>query len=188
MFRPYIKRLIHNTIILVLFNSVHAHAAVIPDISLPDTEILELLESGPDWLPKPYKTPIEQGVLLNIDNLNKVVPGLSKEQVRFLLGTPSIIDLFHVDRWDYLYYERKEKGFTEPKRITIVFKNEKVGEVYNQDKLIKKMGSEIINDYTNAPTDENIKLVDEQDAYQEIIIAKRTDYLNSIKKINYLFV
>ena len=182
MFRPYVKRLIHSTVILALFNSLYTHAAISSDISLPDNEILELLESSTDWLPSPYKTPIEQGVLLDIDNLNKVVPGLSKEQVRFLLGTPSIIDLFHVDRWDYLYYERTEKGFTEPKRITIVFKNEKVGEVYNQDKLIKKMGSEIISDYTNAPTDENTKLVDEQNAYQEIIIAKRNDYLSSTKK------
>ena len=182
MFRPYIKKLIHSTIILILFNSMYTHAAVTPDISLPDEEILELLESGPDWLPKPYKTPIEQGVLLDIDSLNKVVPGLSKEQVRFLLGSPSIIDLFHVDRWDYIYYERTAEGFTEPRRITIVFKNEKVGEVYNQDKLIKKMGSEIISDYTNAPIDENIKSDNEQNAYQEIIIAKRTDYLSSIKK------
>ena len=161
---------------------MYTYAAVTPDVSLPDEEILELIESGPDWLPKPYKTPIEQGMLLDIDNLNKVVPGLSKEQVRFLLGTPSIIDLFHVDRWDYLYYERTANGFTEPKRITVVFKNEKVGEVYNQDKLIKKMGSEIISDYTNAPTDENVKFVDEENVYQEIIIAKRTDYLSSIKK------
>ena len=161
---------------------MYTHAAVTPDVSLPDEEILELIESGPDWLPKPYKTPIEQGMLLDIDNINKVVPGLSKEQVRFLLGTPSIIDLFHVDRWDYLYYERTANGFTEPKRITVVFKNEKVGEVYNQDKLIKKMGSEIISDYTNAPTDENVKFVDEENVYQEIIIAKRTDYLSSVKK------
>ena len=131
MFRPYIKRSIHSTIIFVLFNSMNIHAAVIPDISLPDEEILELLESGPDWLPKPYKTPIEQGVLLNTENLAKVIPGLSKEQVKFLLGTPTIIDLFHVDRWDYVYYERTENGFTDPKRITVVFKNEKVGEVYN---------------------------------------------------------
>ena len=182
MFRQHIKRLIHSTFILIFFNSVNIHAAVIPNISLPDEEILELLESGPAWLPKPYKTPIEQGVLLDIDSLNKVVPGLSKEQVRFLLGSPSIIDLFHVDRWDYIYYERTAEGFTEPRRITIVFKNEKVGEVYNQDKLIKKMGSEIISDYTNAPIDENIKSDNEQNAYQEIIIAKRTDYLSSIKK------
>ena len=94
---------------------MHIHAASILDISLPDEEILDLLESGPDWMPKPYKTPIEQGVLLNTENLSQVMPGLSKEQVKFLLGTPTIIDLFHVDRWDYIFYERTEDGFTDPK-------------------------------------------------------------------------
>ena len=34
------------------------------------------------------------------------MPGLSKEQVEFLLGTPTIIDTFHTERWDYIYYER----------------------------------------------------------------------------------
>ena len=58
MFRPYIKRLIHSVFILTLFNSMYTYAAVTPDVSLPDEEILELIESGPDWLPKPYKTPI----------------------------------------------------------------------------------------------------------------------------------
>ena len=161
---------------------MNIHAAVIPDISLPDEEILELLESGPDWLPKPYRTPIEQGVLLNTENLAKVIPGLSKEQVKFLLGTPTIIDLFHVDRWDYVYYERTENGFTDPKRITVVFKNEKVGEVYNQDKLIKKMGAEIESDYTNAPVEKNVQIADEENLFQEIIIAKRADYLIATKK------
>ena len=104
MFRQHIKRLVHSIFILIFFNSMNIHAAVIPDISLPDEEILELLESGPDWLPKPYRIPIEQGVLLNTENLAKVIPGLSKEQVKFLLGTPTIIDLFHVDRWDYIFY------------------------------------------------------------------------------------
>ena len=110
----------------LFINVVPVNAAIIPNISLPDEEVLELLESGPDWLPKPYKTPIQQGALLEAENLNKVVPGLSKEQVKFLLGTPTIIDIFHNDRWDYIFYERNETGFTDPKRITIIFKNEKV--------------------------------------------------------------
>ena len=82
----------------LFINVVPVNAAIIPNISLPDEEVLELLESGPDWLPKPYKTPIQQGALLEAENLNKVVPGLSKEQVKFLLGTPTIIDIFHNDR------------------------------------------------------------------------------------------
>ncbi len=163
----------------LFINVVPVNAAIIPNISLPDEEVLELLESGPDWLPKPYKTPIQQGALLEAENLNKVVPGLSKEQVKFLLGTPTIIDIFHNDRWDYIFYERNETGFTDPKRITIIFKNEKVGEVYNQDKLIKKMGTEIASDYDNAPINKSVG--QEINQFQEIVIARRTDYLSATK-------
>jgi outer membrane protein assembly factor BamE len=119
-------------------NSMSVSGAIIPDISLPDRQVLELLESGPDWLPKPYKTPIEQGALLEAENLNKVVPGLSKEQVKFLLGTPTIIDIFHNDRWDYIFYERDETGFTDPKRITVIFKNERLEKYIIRINSLKK--------------------------------------------------
>ncbi len=166
--------------ILLLSNSLFLSAAIFPDISLPDEEILELLEKGPEWLPKAYKTPIEQGVLLESDNLSKLVPGLSKEQVKFLLGTPTIVDIFHDNRWDYIFYKRNEAGFTDPKRITIIFKNEKVGEIYNQEKLISKIGDDTKNDYENAPIVE--KSQQNIDAFQEIVIAKRMDYLSATKK------
>ena len=166
--------------LLLLSNSLSLKASIFSDISLPDEEILEILEKGPDWLPKAYKTPIEQGVLLETDNLNKVVPGLSKEQVKFLLGTPTIMDIFHDNRWDYIFYKRDKDGITDPKRITIIFKNEKVGEIYNQDKLISKMGDDIRGDYENAPVIENS--IQEVDTFQEIIIAKRLDYLSATRK------
>ena len=169
-----------SVIVLLISNGSSLNAALFPDISLPDEEPLEILQKGPDWLPKPYKTPIEQGVLLETENLNKVIPGLSKEQVKFLLGTPTITDIFHDDRWDYLFYERNETGFTDPKRITIIFKNEKVGEIYNQDKLVKKMGSDTTSNYTSAPVSENVNNKD--DAFQEIVIAKRKDYLSATQE------
>ena len=166
--------------ILLLCNSSYLSAAIFPDISLPDEEILEILEQGPDWLPKAYKTPIQQGVLLESDNLSKLVPGLSKEQVKFLLGTPTIVDIFHDNRWDYIFYKRNEAGFTDPKRITIIFKNEKVGEIYNEEKLISKMGDDAKDDYENAPVVENS--AQKTDGFQEIVIAKRMDYLSATKK------
>ena len=180
MTKQGVKNFTFAIAIMLSVNSMSVSGAVVPDITLSDEQVLEFLESGPDWLPKPYKTPIQQGALLEVENLNKVVPGLSKEQVKFLLGTPAIIDIFHDDRWDYIFYERNETGFTDPKRITIIFKNEKVGEVYNQNKLIKKMGADITSDYENAPVNKSIK--EEINQYQEIVIARRTDYLSATKK------
>ena len=101
MINQGIKSFIYAIAVLLSINSLSVSGAV-----LPDEQVLKLLESGPDWFPKPYKTPIEQGALLEADNLDKVVPGLNKEQVKFLLGTPTIMDIFHNDRWDYIFYER----------------------------------------------------------------------------------
>ena len=158
----------------------NANAAIIPDISIPDEEILNLLESGPDWFPKPYKTPIDQGALIDDENLKKLTPGLDKEQVKFLLGTPTIVDAFHTERWDYIYYDRADGVFSKPKRITVLFKNEKVAEIYDQHKLIKKMGGDVDNSYQDAPV-RQVDL-DEENIYQEIVIAKRDDYLTATLK------
>ena len=168
--------------ILILFLFIgpnNLNAAIFPDFVIPDEEILEILETGPSWIPRPYKTPIEQGTLVNKENLDKLEPGLNKAQVKFLLGTPTIIDVFHEERWDYIYYNRDQGNFSDPKRITIIFKNEKVGEIYDQHKIIKKLGDEINNAYQDAPI--NNRVIDEE-SYQEIIIAKREDYLTATKQ------
>ena len=107
------KTVVLTAVLYIITGNVNA--SIIPNISLPDQEILEFLESGPSWFPKPYKTPIKQGTLIENKNLQQLVPGLSKEQVRFLLGTPTIIDTFHTERWDYIYYERIEGSFRNQK-------------------------------------------------------------------------
>ena len=106
------NNIVAAVILCIITNNVNA--AIIPNISIPDEEILDFLESGPDWFPKPYKTPIKQGVLIDDKNLKKLTPGLDKEQVMFLLGTPTIIDTFHTERWDYIYYDRDDGVFSKP--------------------------------------------------------------------------
>ena len=170
--------------ILIYISSV-TKADLLPDISLPDKGIIDFIETGPEWIPKPYKLPMNQGSLLSQENLERVKPGLTREQVKFLLGSPSISDAFHRDRWDYVYYDRVDGEYSKPKRIAIIFKNEKVAEMYDQFKLINKLGSEQLGEnFVNAPTIENIPN-EKNINYQEIVIARREDYL-SLKKTNRL--
>ena len=59
--------------ILILFLFIgpnNLNAAIFPDFVIPDEEILEILETGPSWIPRPYKTPIEQVTLVNKENLH----------------------------------------------------------------------------------------------------------------------
>jgi outer membrane protein assembly factor BamE len=69
-----------------------------------------------------YRANISQGNLIEQDDLDQVELGMTRNQVRFLLGTPLIDDPFHADRWDYVYYIRIGRNDATFKRwVTIVF-------------------------------------------------------------------
>lgn len=55
-----------------------------------------------------YKIDIQQGNVLTQEMVSQLKPGLTKDQVRFILGTPVLMDMFHANRWDYVY--RFQKG------------------------------------------------------------------------------
>jgi outer membrane protein assembly factor BamE len=71
----------------------------------------------------PYRPDIQQGNVIIESALNQLKPGMSQEQVRFILGSPLLLDPFHADRWDYVYRYQTGKGQVENSRITIVFKD-----------------------------------------------------------------
>ena len=53
-------------------------------------------------------------------------PGMSKEQVRFVLGTPLLTDIFHADRWDYVYWRETPGGKREQRKLTVFFEDGKL--------------------------------------------------------------
>lgn len=74
-----------------------------------------------------YKQPIYQGNLLEKANVDQLQAGMSKQQVVLLLGTPSIADPFHHDRWDYTASQRTDRvGHTEIKNLAVFFENDAV--------------------------------------------------------------
>ena len=151
-------------------------------LSLPDDSILEMIEEGPEWMPKPYKIPIEQGTLLSQKNLDRLKIGLSKEQVKFLLGSPTIEDAFHSEQWDYIFYHRKEISVTDPKKITIVFANERVREIYNQGELVASLDTEQKQDaFIGGPVAPRLDK-EYENSLQEIIISRREDFLTATEK------
>ncbi len=86
------------------------------------TAILALLLSGCLTV---YKTEIQQGNVVTQEMIDKLKPGMTRSQVRFVLGTPLIVDPFHPDRWDYYYYLRRANETAgETQRVTVVFKND----------------------------------------------------------------
>ncbi len=53
--------------------------------------------------------------------VSQLRPGMSKDQVRFVLGTPLVTDVFHADRWDYVYRLQPGRGETQQRVLTVFF-------------------------------------------------------------------
>jgi len=68
-----------------------------------------------------YKLDTQQGNLLDAEQVDAVEVGMTRSQVRFLLGTPMVADPFSLDRWDYMYYFRAGKGGDTRRSHVIVF-------------------------------------------------------------------
>lgn len=77
-----------------------------------------------------YVPNVEQGNILTKDMIDKVKVGQSEQQVRFLLGSPLVQDVFHKDRWDYVYTLKKGRSKkVDQKRLTIIFDNGVVSKI-----------------------------------------------------------
>src|ERR1041384_6588033 len=80
-----------------------------------------------------YKMNIQQGNYLVADSVSQLKEGMTRSQVRFLLGTPMVPDAFDNDRWDY-YYFFNSRHVKQPlkRRLTVYFQDEKVQRYENQ--------------------------------------------------------
>lgn len=68
----------------------------------------------------PYRIEIVQGNVVTSEQAARIKPGLSKAQVRDILGTPLLADPFHADRWDYVFTIRRD-GLPNQRRSVIVW-------------------------------------------------------------------
>jgi outer membrane protein assembly factor BamE len=72
---------------------------------------------------------IQQGNVVTSKMIMQLRPGMTKSQVRFIMGTPLIQDTFHSNRWDYFYQMRKEGKIIEQRRVILEFDNEALARV-----------------------------------------------------------
>jgi outer membrane protein assembly factor BamE len=84
--------------------------------------------SPPQFI-QPYRMDIQQGNYVSQEMISQLKPGMTKEQVRFVLGTPLVTDIFHADRWDYVYYRENRRGPREERKIAVLFENGKLARV-----------------------------------------------------------
>ena len=100
--------------------------------------LLVACESARQWTPtfiQPYRPDVQQGSVVTKEMVEQLAPGMSRDQVRFLLGTPALVSVFHQDRWDYVYLLKRGKGSeVQSRRLTVFFKDSRV-ERFESDEM-----------------------------------------------------
>lgn len=87
----------------------------------------------------PYRINIVQGNFVSREAASQLREGMTRDQVRFLLGTPLLTDVFHANRWDYVFsFRRGSTPVVQQRRYTVFF---------DGDKLVKFGGDELPSEY-----------------------------------------
>lgn len=103
--------------------------------------------AGNKWVPwHPYRIDVRQGNFVTQEMAAQLKPGMTRKQVRFVLGTPLIEDIFHADRWDYAYRLSKGNDEIVERRLTVYF---------DKDVLTKVTGDVVAESGKAAPEPAN---------------------------------
>lgn len=76
-----------------------------------------------------HKLDVQQGNLVAPETFAKLKTGMTRTEVRTLLGTPLLTDVFHANRWDYYFRSEKRGQLVEQNRFSVFFENERVTRV-----------------------------------------------------------
>lgn len=74
-------------------------------------------------IPGVYRINIQQGNQVTQEMVDQLKPGMTEKQVRFVLGTPLILDSFHPNRWDYVYRMDKPNEALKSKQLSVFFED-----------------------------------------------------------------
>lgn len=96
---------------------------ILPRVAVTAVALSTLLAcSSVPRIVKEYRIDVQQGNVLTQEMVAQLRPGLSRDQVRFILGTPLLMDMFHASRWDYFYSLQKGRsGEIETRRLSVLF-------------------------------------------------------------------
>ncbi|MFK7974564.1 MAG: outer membrane protein assembly factor BamE [Halioglobus sp.] len=79
--------------------------------------------------PGVYKIDVEQGNIITQEIVDQLKPGMSRRQVRFILGTPLVEDTFNEERWDYVYVKRNGLDVLSETRLQVEFEGDALKDV-----------------------------------------------------------
>ena len=83
--------------------------------------LLVLIAGCESLLPSFYSVPVRQGNYLDQAMVSQLHPGMTRQQVRRIMGTPLVADPFHQNRWDYYYSYSKDGKLIEQRHVALYF-------------------------------------------------------------------
>ncbi|WP_143134904.1 outer membrane protein assembly factor BamE, partial [Burkholderia ubonensis] len=84
----------------------------------------------------PYRITVVQGNFVSQEKASQLQTGMTREQVRALLGTPLLSDMFHADRWDYLFYfKRGSTAVVQQRDLVLTFSGDRLASWTGADNL-----------------------------------------------------
>lgn len=73
-----------------------------------------------------YRIDVPQGNIVTQEMVDRLKPGMTRRQVRAVMGTPLVRDPFHADRWDYIYYFKPGRGEVERRHLALYFEADRL--------------------------------------------------------------
>ena len=122
-----------------------------------------------------HKIDIQQGNVINQEMLNKLAPGMNKKQVKYIMGTPVIIDPFHNERWEYIYSFQEGGKVRKQRHITLHFENGKLAHISGDIEVsnIPRRKEEIV-------TEDNAIIVPESEQEQKGFFSRLFEKINPL--------
>jgi outer membrane protein assembly factor BamE len=82
------------------------------------------LSACASWLPDAHRIDLQQGNTIKLEQLESIEVGMTKSEVRKIMGSPMLSDPFHNQRWDYIYRFIPNKGFERKSLLTLYFEDD----------------------------------------------------------------
>lgn len=79
--------------------------------------------------PGVYAIDIQQGNIINQEMVDQLRPNMTKRQVLYVMGTPMLVDVFHKQRWDYIYSNQPGSDDRVQKRVTLFFNGDELANI-----------------------------------------------------------
>ena len=93
----------------------------------------------------PYKMDIRQGNFVTPEMRDKLKLGMSRQQVRYVLGTALVSDAFHNNRWDYVYRLKQGEKVVEQQNLTLYFDGDKLARIEDGNQFVQAAPTKIEN-------------------------------------------